>query len=37
MGHDVIIENLYEAKFDPILSIREREMYYHHYDTSETV
>jgi len=28
MGHDIVLENLYESKFDPILSAEERKSYY---------
>jgi NAD(P)H dehydrogenase (quinone) len=36
MGHDVTLENLYENRFDPVLSIGERETYYSEdYDSSK--
>jgi len=36
MGHDVQMENLYENRFDPVLSIDERNAYYkENYDSSK--
>ncbi len=35
-GHEVISEDLYQQRFDPVLSVRERETYYQeHYDQVE--
>lgn len=35
MGHDVVLENLYESKFDPVLTAEERKSYYDKtYDSS---
>lgn len=37
-GHDVVIENLYDNEFDPVLSSSEREVYYEaQYDSSKIV
>jgi putative NADPH-quinone reductase len=35
-GHDVVLENLYQEAFDPVLSVPERESYYSpSYDSSQ--
>ena len=35
LGHTIVVENLYAAQFDPVLSARERNRYYtDHYDAT---
>lgn len=36
-GHEVVVENLYDSNFDPVLSVDERKTYYRkQYDSSRT-